>query len=455
MTHEEPDGSVSLDGLPASTRRTFLALAGGVGLAGALAACGGDSGGVGGSASGGGGSTSSAGSGGGGGGGSKPTLSQWYHLYGEAGTQQAVMRYAKEYPDANVKVQWTPGDYTSKLASGLLSNNGPDVYESNVDVDSVKSGQCVALDDIVNKADYTDADIKATSVDGKIYGVKIVDDMGLLYYRKSLLSKAGVQPPTTMDELISVTKALSSNKMKGLFIGNDAGVTPAFGGGSLLGQICWAAGSDFLTPDGKPGFLTPEVKQSFLKLQQLANSGTILLGAPTDWWDPSSFTQGLAAMQWCGLWAYPGIQKALGDDVGVVPWPKLSASVGKPSTFLGGWTSMVSAKSKNVDAAKAYTKWLWVDNEKDQEDFNTSYGFHVPPKKALAAKATKLQSGVPAEALKIFNDYAVPGNPMWTPKMNSAYADAATAIVRKKGDVDSNLAKAKAVVESELARLSK
>ena len=49
---------------------------------------------------------------------SKPTINQWYHQYGEAGTQQAVERYAKEYPDATVKVQWTPGDYTSKLNSG-------------------------------------------------------------------------------------------------------------------------------------------------------------------------------------------------------------------------------------------------------------------------------------------------------------------------------------------------
>jgi multiple sugar transport system substrate-binding protein len=71
----------------------------------------------------------------------------------------------------------------------------------------------------------------------------------------------------------------------------------------------------------------------------------------------------------------------------------------------------------------------------------------------LAAKASKLQSGPAAEALKIFNDYAVPGNPAWTPKMNSAYADAATAIVRKGGDVDSNVAKAEKAVKVELDRL--
>lgn len=429
------------------TRRQILSALGmGAAAAGAaplLAACGGGSSGI------------SGGTAGSGGSGSKPTINQWYHQYGEAGTQQAVIRYAKEYPGATVKVQWTPGDYTSKLNSGLLSSSGPDVFESGVNIDAVRSKQIVPLDDIIGdtKSDYTAADIKSTSVDGKNYGVKIVDDTGVLYYRKSVLDKAGVKPPTTMDELIAVSKALTTDKQKGLFIGNDAGVTPSFGGGSLLGQILWCVGHDFLTVDHKVDFISPEVEKSFLKLRELFLSKTILLGAPTDWWDPSSFTQGLAAMQWCGLWAMPGIKKAIGDDFGVVPWPAYSSTVGKPSTFAGGWTAEVSAKAQDVEAAKAFVKWLWIDNTKDQEDFNLSYGFHIPPRKSLAATAEKLKSGPAADALKIFNDYAIPGDPAWTPKMSSAYADAATNIVRKGGDVGSSLAKAEKVVNAELNRL--
>lgn len=114
---------------------------------------------------------------------------------------------------------------------------------------------------------------------------------------------------------------------------------------------------------------------------------------------------------------------------------------------------MVSAKAKDVDAAKAFIKWLWIDNLKDQEDFNLSYGFHIPPRKSLAAKAAKLQSGPAADALKIFNENAVAANPSWTPKMGNAWADAATDIVRKGGDIEPNLAKAEKVVKAELQRL--
>jgi multiple sugar transport system substrate-binding protein len=429
-------------------RRQILAglglTAAAVGGAPLLSACGGGSSGLSGDDGGGGGAS-----------GAKPTINQWYHQYGEAGTQQAVERYAKEYPDATIKVQWTPGDYTSKLNSGLLSSSGPDVFESSPNIDQVKSGQVVALDDIMAdvKDDYTDADIKSSTVDGKIYQIKMVDDMGVLYYRKSMLEKAGIQPPTSVDELIEASKGLTTGDQKGLFIGNDAGVTPSFGGGSLLGPILWTVGSDYLTSDNKPGFTTPEVKQSFAKMRELFESKSLLLGAPTDWWDPSSFTQGLAAMQWCGLWAMPGIQKAIGDDFGVVAWPAFSSSVGKPSTFAGGWGAMVSAKARDVEAAKAFVKWLWIDNSAAQEDFNLSYGFHIPPRKSLAAKAEKLQAGPASDALKIFNESAVAANPAWTPKMGNAYADAATEIVRKGGDIDTNLAKAEKAVDAELQRL--
>src|SRR5262245_27179176 len=63
--------------------------------------------------------------------GSGTTLEQWYHLYGEAGTQQAALRYAAAYDKAKVNVTWVPSDYDTKLASALLAGNGPDVFESH------------------------------------------------------------------------------------------------------------------------------------------------------------------------------------------------------------------------------------------------------------------------------------------------------------------------------------
>src|SRR5262245_41945720 len=52
------------------------------------------------------------------------TITQWYHQYGEEGTQKAAQSYADEYSKVNPKVkidmQWIPGDYDAKLSAALL-----------------------------------------------------------------------------------------------------------------------------------------------------------------------------------------------------------------------------------------------------------------------------------------------------------------------------------------------
>ena len=109
-----------------------------------------------------------------------------------------------------------------------------------------------------------------------------------------------------------------------------------------------------------------------------------------DWSEPDAFTQGLVAMQWTGLWAVPAVQQALGDDFGVLPWPKLNDS-GKASVPVGAFGAMVNAKSQRVAEAKDFVRWLWVERTDYQEDFNLNYGFHIPPRRSLAEKASKLQ----------------------------------------------------------------
>ena len=420
------------------TRRRLLAVGGGL-AAMAVAGCGSNTGRA----------TGSAGSSG-----SKPALAQWYHQYGEAGTQQAVERYAKEYPDATVTVQWSPGDYDKKTAAALLTDNGPDVFEygNGPSIDMIKGGQVVDLSDLLDdttKADFTPSLINRMSYQGKLYAIPQVTDMQLLVYRKSLLEKAGVQPPQTVDELLAAAKKLTTDKVKGLFVGNDGGV------GILGGPALWSAGLDYLTEDNQFGFDDPAAAESLRKLRELVTSGSLLLGAPTDWSDPSAFTQGLTAMQFTGLWTFPAIQKALPDDFGVLPWPKLNASTGKPSVPVGAYGSTVSAKSKNVDAAKKFVKWLWVDQTDKQLDFAQSYGFHIPARKSLAEKADKLKSGPAADAVKFVNENGHAQTPiLWSPKSGTAYSDALNRIIKNGSDPATEIKAVKAVVEAELKRIT-
>ncbi|HEY3465642.1 MAG TPA: extracellular solute-binding protein, partial [Amycolatopsis sp.] len=86
--------------------------------------------------------------------GAKVTLQQWYHAYGESGTQQAVQRYAQEFtkanPDIAINVSWIAGDYETKLNSAMLTAQAPDLFElGDFRYQNVKNGLLAPLDDIV------------------------------------------------------------------------------------------------------------------------------------------------------------------------------------------------------------------------------------------------------------------------------------------------------------------
>ncbi|SDH43420.1 multiple sugar transport system substrate-binding protein [Lentzea fradiae] len=381
-------------------------------------------------------------------GGDAQALKQWYHAYGEPGVQQAVERYAQAYSKTPVDVQWNPGDYDSKLATSLLSDGGPDVFESTTQVSSVRAGQLVPLDDVLGDArsDFTRSILETHTVDGKVYGIPQAVDMQMLFYRKSMLAAAGVQPPSTVDELVDAARRLTRDGVKGLFAGNDGG------GGVLGGPALWSAGLDYVR-DHQVGFDDPLAAQAIGKLRDLYAGGGLLLGAVKDWAEPDAFTQGLVAMQWTGLWAVPAVREALGDDFGVLPFPKLGDG-GAPSVPVGAFGAMVNAKSKKVDEAKEFVRWLWVERTDYQEDFNLGYGFHIPPRESLARKTEKLTTGPAADAVKFVRDNAKASNPPdWTSVMRTAFNDAVSRVVRDGAPADQELRGAAEKVRDELKRL--
>lgn len=380
------------------------------------------------------------------------TLRHWYHAYGEDGVQEAVRRYADAYPGAEVEVQWNPGDYDSKILTALQNSAVPDVFEAQVKVDWVRQNQVVPLDDLLGEArgDFVGTLLESQTVDGRLYGVPQAIDTQVLYYRPSLLEKAGVAPPKTVDELLEAAKRLASGGVRGFFAGNDGGV------GVLTGPLLWSAGLDYLSEDGKaPGFDDPRAAAVFTKLRELHLGGGLLLGAPTDWADPGAFVDGLAAMQWTGLWNLPKITAAHGDDVGVLPFPRLDAD-GAESVPVGAFSAMVNARSADVEAAKAYVKWLWVEKTDYQTEFATAFGAHLPARESLAAEAAPLREGPGKEVVGFVTRGGRIASPArWSARANTALSDAVSRIAREGADPAGELRAALGVAEDEIARLDR
>ncbi|CAM5428049.1 hypothetical protein SGLAM104S_07303 [Streptomyces glaucescens] len=133
----------------------------------------------------------------------------------------------------------------------------------------------------------------------------MIDDPQFFFYRKSLFEKAGVDVPTTLDELIEAAAKLTTDKVKGVFLGNELD--------AVIRPLIWAAGADTLDEKNRIAYHTEGVKEA-RAAGELFTSGDLLLGAPTDFWDPLR-QPGPDRIEWCGMWAMPQMQQALGDDL--------------------------------------------------------------------------------------------------------------------------------------------
>jgi multiple sugar transport system substrate-binding protein len=421
-------------------RRRFLSLSGGLAAAAAgLSACGSNTGRpeTGSSVSSSGGSAASA------------ALSQWYHEYGENGVEEAVKRYAAEYDRAKVTVKWNPGEYEKLVSAALLTKDVPDVFEygNGPTLDMIRAGQVLDLTETLGAAkdQFAPSVLAAMTWEDKIWAIPQTVDMQMLYYRKSLLQKAGVQPPTTFTELVAAARAVQTKDIGGFFAGNDGGI------GVLGNQLIWASGLEQINRDRTGiGFDDPAMYDGLTQFRDLSKDG-LLASASKDWFDAAPFVNEETAMQWTGLWVLPDVQKAFGDDFGVVPFPAIGTG-GRQVVPFGAFSSCVSAKGVDPDAAKDFVKWLWVDQEADQVDFSNSYGTHIPAKPALAQQATKLADGAGAEAAKFVTDFGHAPSLLWTPAILQAYTGALSNVVRKGADPQKEIAAVATKAQAEIKR---
>ncbi len=429
------------------SRRSMLGLGGGLAAAATLAACGQNNPLDGGSSAAG--ESSSTGSAPPAG--DKPSLTQWYHQYGEEGVKEATERYAADYQDAAVTVKWNPGDYNSILAAQLLTDDVPDVFEAEQggSLDQIRSGQLADLTELIGDAkdDFNPSVMKRFTFEDKIHGIPQTIDMQLLYYRPSLLEAAGLEPPTTMEELIAAANAVKTDSMGGFFAGNDGGV------GVLGTMFIWSAGYEQLNEDRtEAAFLNEDFYNGLVAYRDFSQSGGVVQAASAEWFSPDAFINEEAAFQWGGLWSLPAIKEAFGDDVGVLPFPAIGAN-GRPSVPFGAFGACVAAEGPNVEASKEFVRWLWIDQEDKQVDFSDAYGTHIPAKPALVPQATQLAAGPGADAAEFVADSGFANDIMWSGAIGEKYGAALSNVIKNGADPAAEFEPLRALIASELEKL--
>lgn len=172
------------------TRRSFLSSAAALGIGAVaspvLAACSGVAGG------------------GGGGGGSQNIQVAWWGGSDRAKrTQQVIALFEKSHPGVHVSASFSDiNSYFQKLNTQAAGGGLPDVVQlgGGYVPQYMHEGQLLDLSSLVSKGtidtgDFDQSQINQGTVDGKLYAVSVGGNMPALIYNKTMIEKAGMQPP--------------------------------------------------------------------------------------------------------------------------------------------------------------------------------------------------------------------------------------------------------------------
>ncbi|MDY7102349.1 MAG: extracellular solute-binding protein [Actinomycetota bacterium] len=282
-------------------------------------------------------------------------------------TPDEVVDYAIEefnalHPDVEVafeRQQWT--GIVEKLTTSLSSSDSPDVIElGNTQAQTFEAAG--ALMDLTDRReelggdDFLQSLAEAGTYEGSFYAAPYYAGARVIIYRKDLFEAAGIEVPTTLDELVEAGVAL---KEANADVANFSGIyLPGRNWHGVL-PLIWAHGGDIATQDGDTwtGELSsPESVEGLEMFKTIFDDANAAPADADDSTDYIAFCNGEVGMMPAPGWK-PGqiINEEDGcpdmeENIGVFAMPGLTADETAP-VFLGGSNLAVSANSEHPDLA--------------------------------------------------------------------------------------------------------
>jgi arabinogalactan oligomer/maltooligosaccharide transport system substrate-binding protein len=349
--------------------------------------------------------------------------------------KQLIDKFTASHP--NIKVSYVNVPFSEaqeKFRTAAQGNSGaPDVLRSEVawTPDFASQGYLADLTDAIgDTSDYLPTPLSSNKLDGKLYGIPQVTDAPALLYNKAMLDKAGVQVPTSWDQLkTDAPKIKSSNP------GVDAAAFLQAQGYFSLPFI-YSEGGDLLNVDQKKIILNaPEAVKGLQDAIDLVKSGAAKTDTTTDTYNNmmTAFKDGKVAMILNGPWSVPDIKtgKAFSDptNLGIAPPP--AGSSGKTGTPVGGHNYVIYSQSKVKDAAAEFIKYM--DSPESQAFISKQLG--LLPTRTSSYDQPDVKSNATVSAFKAVLDKAT-ARP-WIPEGGGLFAAMDTEYPKALGGKES------------------
>lgn len=295
------------------------------------------------------------------------SLAFWNGFTGGDGPfmKKLVEQFNSAHPNIKVTMnvyQWA--DYYAKVPAAVAAGQGPDLGIMHVDSVATNAARQVVLplDDVAKALGLTEADFsppvwQAGVYKGARYSIPLdVHPLGM-FYNKSVLSKAGLDPespPKTGEEYLAALEALKKAGIQGHW------ATPfPFTGSMQFGSLLYQHDGALFADDASVSRFAEEPGvQALTWLVELVNKGYSPKNVGQDA-DFIALQNGKAAFNWNGIWSINTLREAKDLQWGVAPLPQIGT---KPAAWAGSHQFVVfkqrAADQNKLAAAKVFINWI-------------------------------------------------------------------------------------------------
>ncbi len=354
---------------------------------------------------------------------------QWWAS--EAGGEYVdvlIENFEAENPNIKVTPITVPfGDVRNQTVANHATGTSADVIAMNPPWvrEFYDLGILAPLTDYVNNdEDYNKEiyqEVSFSEIEGDTYVVPFTQMAFFLYYNIDMFTEAGLEAPTSLEDLVAAAKALTNPNE------NQYGISlvlseQAAGNGSILSlyPLLYALNGRTLV-DGKFTVDTPEMLQAMQVLATMQADGSFLPGttSKTEVQVVEEFAQGNIGMMFEHDGHIFSVNERNPDlNYGIIPIPTMDGT-GEPELRHHGWDIGISANSEYKDEA-----WEFVSYITNEENLMAAAnGFQKIPAIKGAVPEFAQDNEMVVEAIEYMGEYAMVEELMLMPQSSACWTE--------------------------------
>jgi multiple sugar transport system substrate-binding protein len=304
---------------------------------------------------------------------------------------QMINAFTAANPDVAVKVEvvhWSK--MVPLLVTAAGANQAPDIaliHYTRIP-EAVESGAVIPIDRFVDTLPKSSLDdfllpLDKTKYKGRLYSISVEHRIeGMLFYRKDLWDKAGLQQqPKTWEELARYSKKLNQPPVWGFVWAlsrKDAAANV-----KILQPLYWSAGGDFYKPDGSAAVNSPVGVQIAKTISDLAFVDKTMPAYVVGVEEARSMMKGgTTAMFVEGTQIFQSVRasKTVGNNLFTMPLPALSEAAYPPPAFVTGQTLAITKDAKDPGAAWRFVQFM---TGPQAQLISAKVGLNMPVRKSI------------------------------------------------------------------------